>query len=88
MDLKLSEYRPVHQLVTPWHAVNVPRFPVIDVHTHMYTPAWLELLKAKGGAYNTQRRPDDRQRWQRWRRRARITHDVSHGDTHPHANDR
>lgn len=34
MDLKLSEYRPVHQLVTPWHAVNVPRFPVIDVHTH------------------------------------------------------
>lgn len=32
--------------------------PVIDVHTHMYTPAWLELLKAKGGAYNLQRRPD------------------------------
>ena len=31
---------------------------IIDVHTHMYTPAWLELLKAKGGAYNIQRRPD------------------------------
>jgi aminocarboxymuconate-semialdehyde decarboxylase len=32
--------------------------PVIDVHTHMYTPAWLELLKARGGQYNIQRRPD------------------------------
>jgi aminocarboxymuconate-semialdehyde decarboxylase len=31
---------------------------VIDVHTHMFTTAWLELLKAHGGGYNLQTRPD------------------------------
>ena len=34
MDLRLSEYQPVSQLVTPVHEIRVPRFPVIDVHTH------------------------------------------------------
>ena len=32
--------------------------PVIDVHTHMFTRAFMELLKAKGGIYNLQTRPD------------------------------
>ena len=32
--------------------------PVIDVHTHMFTQKFLELLKAKGGIYNVQTRPD------------------------------
>ena len=32
--------------------------PVIDVHTHMFTHAFMELLKAKGGIYNLQTRPD------------------------------
>ncbi len=32
--------------------------PVIDVHTHMFTPRWLELLRANGGIYNIKRRPD------------------------------
>ena len=31
---------------------------VIDVHTHMFTTKWLELLKLKGGIYNIQTRPD------------------------------
>lgn len=31
---------------------------VIDVHTHMFTTRWLELLKDKGGIYNIQSRPD------------------------------
>lgn len=31
---------------------------VIDVHTHMFTTKWLELLKEKGGIYNIQTRPD------------------------------
>ena len=31
---------------------------VIDVHTHMFTTQWLELLKSKGGLYNIQVRPD------------------------------
>lgn len=35
--------------------------PVIDVHTHMFTPRWLELLKAEGGLYNIQTRPDGQQ---------------------------
>ena len=35
--------------------------PVIDVHTHMFTPKWLELLKAEGGQYNIQTRPDGQQ---------------------------
>lgn len=32
--------------------------PVIDVHTHIFTQPWLELLKRKGGTYNIQQRPD------------------------------
>jgi aminocarboxymuconate-semialdehyde decarboxylase len=31
---------------------------VIDVHTHMFTTHWLELLKSHGGTYNLQTRPD------------------------------
>lgn len=31
---------------------------VIDVHTHMFTTKWLELLKQEGGQYNIQTRPD------------------------------
>ena len=34
---------------------------VIDVHTHMFTPRWLELLKAEGGLYNIKTRPDGQQ---------------------------
>lgn len=34
---------------------------VIDVHTHMFTAAWLELLKTRGGAFNLQTRPDGKQ---------------------------
>lgn len=32
--------------------------PIIDVHTHMFTRHWLELLRAHGGPYNVQTRPD------------------------------
>ncbi|HSC99018.1 MAG TPA: amidohydrolase family protein [Casimicrobiaceae bacterium] len=35
--------------------------PVIDVHTHMFTARWLELLKHKGGLYNIKTRPDGQQ---------------------------
>jgi aminocarboxymuconate-semialdehyde decarboxylase len=35
--------------------------PVIDVHTHMFTPKWLELLKNEGGTYNIKTRPDGQQ---------------------------
>ena len=31
---------------------------VIDVHTHMFTHKWLQLLREKGGLYNIQTRPD------------------------------
>jgi aminocarboxymuconate-semialdehyde decarboxylase len=31
---------------------------VIDVHTHMFTTKWLELLKNEGGIYNIKTRPD------------------------------
>ena len=31
---------------------------VIDVHTHMFTKPWLELLKKEGGDYNLKTRPD------------------------------
>jgi aminocarboxymuconate-semialdehyde decarboxylase len=31
---------------------------VIDVHTHMFTTKWLELLKQEGGLYNLKTRPD------------------------------
>jgi aminocarboxymuconate-semialdehyde decarboxylase len=34
---------------------------VIDVHTHMFTAGWLELLKTRGGAFNLQTRPDGKQ---------------------------
>ena len=34
---------------------------VIDVHTHMFTTKWLELLKKAGGIYNIQTRPDGQQ---------------------------
>jgi aminocarboxymuconate-semialdehyde decarboxylase len=34
---------------------------VIDVHTHMFTTKWLELLKKEGGTYNIQTRPDGQQ---------------------------
>jgi len=35
--------------------------PVIDVHTHIFTHKWLELLKERGGEYNIQTRPDGQQ---------------------------
>ena len=35
--------------------------PVIDIHTHMFTPMWLELLKKEGGMYNIKTRPDGQQ---------------------------
>jgi aminocarboxymuconate-semialdehyde decarboxylase len=35
--------------------------PVIDVHTHMFTAKWLELLRTKGGVYNIKTRPDGQQ---------------------------
>ena len=31
---------------------------IIDVHTHMFTPHYMELLSARGGDYNLQTRPD------------------------------
>jgi aminocarboxymuconate-semialdehyde decarboxylase len=31
---------------------------IIDVHTHMFTTQWLELLKKNGGQYNIKIRPD------------------------------
>lgn len=34
---------------------------VIDVHTHMFTAGWLDLLKARGGEFNLQTRPDGKQ---------------------------
>ena len=32
--------------------------PVIDVHTHMFTARWLELLQKEGGIYGIKTRPD------------------------------
>ena len=32
--------------------------PIIDVHTHMFTRAWLETLRTSGGPYHVVRRPD------------------------------
>lgn len=32
--------------------------PVIDVHTHIFTHKWLELLRERGAPYNIQVRPD------------------------------
>jgi aminocarboxymuconate-semialdehyde decarboxylase len=34
---------------------------VIDVHTHMFTAKWLELLKQEGGLYTLKTRPDGQQ---------------------------
>lgn len=34
---------------------------VIDVHTHMFTTKWLELLKKEGGLYSMKTRPDGQQ---------------------------
>ena len=34
---------------------------VIDVHTHMFTTRWLELLRKEGGIYNIKTRPDGQQ---------------------------
>ena len=34
--------------------------PIIDVHTHMFTRRWLELLRAHGDPYSVQVRPDGR----------------------------
>lgn len=31
---------------------------IIDVHTHMFTPRYMELLKVRGGDYNLKTRPD------------------------------
>ena len=31
---------------------------VIDVHTHMYSHRWLELLRTRGGRYHLKARPD------------------------------
>ena len=35
--------------------------PIIDVHTHMFTRRWLELLRAHGDPYGVRVRPDDRE---------------------------
>jgi hypothetical protein len=42
--------------------------PVIDVHTHMFTARWLDLLKKEGGIYNIKTRPDGQ-------------HEIFRGDT-------
>jgi len=34
--------------------------PIVDVHTHMFTRRWLELLRAHGAPYNVRVRPDGR----------------------------
>jgi aminocarboxymuconate-semialdehyde decarboxylase len=34
---------------------------IIDVHTHMFTRRWLELLRSRGDPYNVQVRPDGRE---------------------------
>ena len=35
--------------------------PIVDVHTHMFTRRWLELLRAHGDPYGVQLRPDGRE---------------------------
>jgi aminocarboxymuconate-semialdehyde decarboxylase len=35
--------------------------PLIDVHTHMFTRRWLELLRTKGAPYGVQIRPDGKE---------------------------
>ena len=34
---------------------------IVDVHTHMFTKRWLELLRASGGPYSVRVRPDGRE---------------------------
>jgi len=34
---------------------------VIDVHTHMFTTKWIELIRKQGGIYNIKTRPDGQQ---------------------------
>src|SRR5204862_6946881 len=34
--------------------------PIVDVHTHMFTRRWLELLRAAGSPYHVVVRPDGR----------------------------
>ena len=34
--------------------------PIVDVHTHMFTPSWLELLRTHGSPYGVKVRPDGR----------------------------
>lgn len=35
--------------------------PVIDIHTHIYTREWLDLLRREGGNYSLKTRPDNRE---------------------------
>ena len=35
--------------------------PIVDVHTHMFTRRWLELLRANGDPYHVEVRPDGRE---------------------------
>jgi aminocarboxymuconate-semialdehyde decarboxylase len=42
-------------------AVTLDAMTIIDVHTHMFTRRWLELLRAQGSPYNVQQRPDGRE---------------------------
>ena len=34
--------------------------PIVDVHTHMFTKRWLELLRTSGDPYGVVVRPDGR----------------------------
>lgn len=47
--------------VTPFADADVRVVPIIDVHTHMFTLKWLELLRAGGGPYTIRKRPDGRE---------------------------
>jgi hypothetical protein len=42
------------------HATRHPVRVIIDVHTHMFTRRWLELIVAHGAPYRIQVRPDGR----------------------------
>src|SRR5712671_4891412 len=35
--------------------------PIVDVHTHMFTRRWLELIRTQGGEYSIRLRPDGRE---------------------------
>src|SRR4029078_5029510 len=41
--------------------VTLDAMTIIDVHTHMCTRRWLELLRAQSSPYNVQQRPDGRE---------------------------